>query len=86
MKLADLVRKQAQGTAAGAPRGPAPGAPHTSHTPAPAPGSDEHLRRAAAEVLRIFDTGIGNAGITADDWLMAMADLRAALGKTLEPR
>ena len=83
MKLADLLRKQVAGTAPAAPGGPAP---RTAHSPAPAPGSDEHLRRAAAEVLRIFDTGVGNAGITAEDWLMAMADLRAALGKTLEPR
>ena len=83
MKLADLLRKQAEGSAPAAPGTAAPRAPQT---PAPAPGSDEHLRRAAAEVLRIFDTGVGNAGITTSDWLMAMAELRAALGKTLDPR
>ena len=81
MKLADLLKNQAQGTAA-----VAPGSPRATQGPAPAPGSDEHLRRAATEVLRIFDTGVGNGGITAEDWLMAMAELRAALGKTLEPR
>ena len=83
MKLADLVKNQPQGSASAAP-----GAPSMRGTqgPAPAPGSDEHLRRAATEVRRIFDTGVGNGGITAEDWLMAMAELRAALGKTLEPR
>ncbi|HET7771693.1 MAG TPA: hypothetical protein VFN74_23170 [Chloroflexota bacterium] len=79
MKLADLLKNQPQGTAAAAP-----GSPRAAQ--GPAPGSDEHLRRAATEVLRIFDTGVGNGGITAEDWLMAMAELRAALGKTLEPR
>ena len=83
MKLADLVKKQAEGTAPGAAGG---AASRSAPGSAPAPGSDAHLRRAATEVLRIFDTGVGNGGITAEDWLMAMADLRAALGKTLEAR
>ena len=83
MKLADLVKKQAEGTAPAAPGGPSA---RTAPGPAPAPGSDAHLRRAATEVLRIFDTGVGTGGITAEDWLMAKADLRAALGQTLEAR
>ena len=83
MKLADLVKKQGGGTGAGAAGG---ALARNAQGPAPAAGSDEHLRRAAAEVVRIFDTGIGNGGITAEDWLMAVADLRAALGKTVEPR
>jgi hypothetical protein len=83
MKLADLVRKQAEGAT---PVAPGTSVPRNPLSPSPAPGSDEHLRLAATEVLRIFDTGVGNGGITASDWLMAMADLRAALGKTLDPR
>ena len=83
MKLADLVKKQGAGMTPPATAGSSPG---SAHSASPAPGSDEHLRRAAAEVLRIFDTGVGNGGITGEDWLMAMADLRAALGKTLESR
>ena len=82
MKLADLLKNQREGAGA-APSGQAPRA---AQGPAPAPGSDEHIRRAATEVLRIFDTGVGNGGITAEDWLMAMAELRAALAKTLDPR
>jgi hypothetical protein len=78
MKLSDLAAKQTPSAAV--PRagttGQPPAAPQSS-----APAGDAALRKAAAEVLRIFDTGVGNAGITPSDWLMAMAELRAALGQ-----
>lgn len=65
MRLADLAKQQ-QGLG--------------QHAAAPQGQVDvERLRRAATEVLRIFDTGVGNAGITGSDWLLAMAQLRAAL-------
>lgn len=77
MKLADLVKKQGGGKLPDAADAQAP-----TH----AQGGDEQLRKAAAEVLRIFDTGIGNGGISASDWLMAMAGLRAALGQNQQER
>lgn len=85
MKLADLVKKQGgvpppDSTGAGAAGTGAVGAG------GPGRGSEEQLRKAATEVLRIFDTGVGNGGITASDWLMAMAELRAALGEGVRAR
>ena len=85
MKLADLVKKQGGVTppdSAGAP-GSAGSAGAGAGL---GRGSEEQLRKAATEVLRIFDTGVGNAGITASDWLMAMAELRAALGEGVRAR
>ncbi len=81
MKLTDLAQKhssgQQPGTATARPR-----AQPLAQTDAQAQGGDAELRKAATEVLRIFDTGVGNAGITGADWLVAMAELRAALGQT----